>query len=628
MKQIAIGLLAITAACQPNYQNGKTKCALDYGCPSGFICGSRPADSVDVCFDLGKTNCPVSSKYLCSSGACVARKADCPLPGSGGVIGSNDGGASIDSATGGSGGVAGGNEGGRSAESGGGASGGSGGNGSDARVPDAPDPAPDAPASGAGGSVGGGGTLGAGGGPGTGGGAGPAAGGSSVTGGTPDVGGTTRSGDTNSGGTATGGTNTGGRASGGTNSGGTDGTGTGGAGGTCPGTKCGSACTDLNTDVNNCGTCGRICAKTNAGVLACHAGFCDTTDCTPGWGNCTQPVGVAPDDGCETNLNTSLSNCGDCGTACKALAPSTATCTAGRCLVTLASGQNAPLDIVADGLDVYWTNDSSMNPGGTTTPGSVLMIPVGGGSPSTLASGQESPAGLAVEGSVYWADRLDGTVLKVDLASAGSPTTLASGQNGPQGLAVYASNVYWATVPSSMAPDGTVMKLWGGAGNPVTLASGQQSPGRIALDPAGDVYWTDPSAGTVMKLPFGSSSVTTLASAQNYPLAIAADTTGVYWTNSGAGGGITADGAIMKVDSAGTVTTLASAQYTPNAVAVDATSAYWTEHTGYRVMKAPIGGGTPTTLASGQTYPNGIAVDATSVYWVSGAGTVMKLTRK
>ncbi len=122
--------------------------------------------------------------------------------------------------------------------------------------------------------------------------------------------------------------------------------------------------------------------------------------------------------------------------------------------------------------------------------------------------------------------------------------------------------------------------------------------------------------------------MTTLASAQNYPLAIAADTTGVYWTNSGAGGGITADGAIMKVDSAGTVTTLASAQYTPNAIAVDATSAYWTEHTGYRVMKAPIGGGTPTTLASGQTYPNGIAVDATSVYWVSGAGTVMKLTRK
>jgi hypothetical protein len=37
-----------------------------------------------------------------------------------------------------------------------------------------------------------------------------------------------------------------------------------------------------------------------------------------------------------------VSNCGACGTVCSAASPSTAACTMGRCLVTLASRQSYP----------------------------------------------------------------------------------------------------------------------------------------------------------------------------------------------------------------------------------------------------------------------------------------------
>ncbi|HET6280877.1 MAG TPA: HYR domain-containing protein, partial [Polyangia bacterium] len=287
---------------------------------------------------------------------------------------------------------------------------------------------------------------------------------------------------------------------------------------------------------------------------------------------------------------------------------------------TLASAQAGPLGIAVDGTSVYWTNGDD---------GTVMKVALSGGAPTTLASGQNTPRGIAVDGaSVYWA--AGNTVMKVAL-SGGAPTTLASsGQAGPSmGIAVDGTSVYW----TNNAYSGTVMKVALSGGAPTTLASGQVAPTGITVDGT-SVYWTNYGDsgllnGAVMKVALSGGVPTTLASAQVHPADIAVDGTNMYWTNAG-DPALLNSGTVMKVAlSGGAATTLASGQARPNAIAVDGTSVYWTNYlTGNTdtVMKVALSGGVPTTLASAQAGPTGIAVDGTSVYWVNyHDDTVMKV---
>ena len=62
----------------------------------------------------------------------------------------------------------------------------------------------------------------------------------------------------------------------------------------------------------------------------------------------------------------------------------------------LASGQEEPLDLVLDATSVYWINHGYSN-GNATGVGMVMKMPIGGGNPTTLASGQYFPANIAVD---------------------------------------------------------------------------------------------------------------------------------------------------------------------------------------------------------------------------------------
>jgi len=85
---------------------------------------------------------------------------------------------------------------------------------------------------------------------------------------------------------------------------------------------------NTGTSLAHCGGCGKTCAPANA-TGACTAGSCELLLCNSGYGNCN----LAAADGCEINTQTDVRNCGTCGKVCPGTgAPNmTASCTAGVC---------------------------------------------------------------------------------------------------------------------------------------------------------------------------------------------------------------------------------------------------------------------------------------------------------
>jgi CarboxypepD_reg-like domain len=84
---------------------------------------------------------------------------------------------------------------------------------------------------------------------------------------------------------------------------------------------------DTNNDINNCGACGKVCSVAN-GTPQCSGGTCQIKVCSTGFADCDTNAA----NGCETNVSTSVANCGACGHACLSVNGSSA-CTAGQCVV-------------------------------------------------------------------------------------------------------------------------------------------------------------------------------------------------------------------------------------------------------------------------------------------------------
>ena len=85
-------------------------------------------------------------------------------------------------------------------------------------------------------------------------------------------------------------------------------------------------CSNLKTDLANCGACHNVCPDRAHAVRTCTGGVCGYT-CLAGFGDCD----ASADNGCETNLLTDVGHCGACSTACPTPANAMATCVRGQC---------------------------------------------------------------------------------------------------------------------------------------------------------------------------------------------------------------------------------------------------------------------------------------------------------
>ena len=117
----------------------------------------------------------------------------------------------------------------------------------------------------------------------------------------------------------------------------------------CTGTLQAKGCNDpITTDVENCGACGVVCS-TNHITPACANGSCDAGTCAAGYLDCDNEKQA---DGCETNSATDVTNCGACGNDCSTKPEvMSATCSSGACQLTCEPGYANCNNSSADGCE-------------------------------------------------------------------------------------------------------------------------------------------------------------------------------------------------------------------------------------------------------------------------------------
>lgn len=374
-------------------------------------------------------------------------------------------------------------------------------------------------------------------------------------------------------------------------------------------------CVNTQSDRNNCGACGNVCA---AGTDCCNGACISNTsnlDCGGGCNVCPEQQ-MCCSGACVSAVSNT--NCGACGNTCCGAAGA---CSVGTCGVsTLVSGLNQPYGVAVNGSDLYFA---------AFVTGIIGQVATTGGAVTTLASTSTPNYGffakqvVADATNVYWTNGAGNgppsppaaaqTVMKCAVANcAGTAVTLGSSQNNAYGIALNpaGTKVYWEDDGSKNIMQNAVS---GGSLTTIAAAVSQAYHG-IAVD-SSNVYWAGggSGAGIVSMAPVTSPfTVSTIASGRSNLWFLTSDGTYVYWTE------FTNPGNVMRalIAPPNTLATLSSTNNNPGALAKDSTDVYFGDNGDCYVGRVPATpGGVITTLATGQVPREGIAVDSSCVYW-------------
>ena len=230
-------------------------------------------------------------------------------------------------------------------------------------------------------------------------------------------------------------------------------------------TLCGETCADILSSQEHCGACGNRCGTAPNATGRCSLGACALT-CATGFGDCDRD----PGNGCETDLRTSTSHCGACGTACAAPPGGAPSCAAGVCGAVCPSGQ-----ILCGGACVNPQTDNNHcgacgNACGTRSMcgGGTCSIPV----PTTRYVQQGSPQtfidACSVPGRLTYLAGADDAAVRVSLPFAFRywTTDLAANaqinltSNGWIGMLGDTAADLGGTLPNASAPNGVIAAYW------------------------------------------------------------------------------------------------------------------------------------------------------------------------
>ena|SRR5579871_6391110 len=122
---------------------------------------------------------------------------------------------------------------------------------------------------------------------------------------------------------------------------------------------------NTSSDINNCGGCNAKCAQVANATIGCSMSKCVITGCLNGFQNCNGLY----NDGCESNVTSDPNNCGSCGKTCANTANVASTkCGNSACLVNTCNAGFADCNgLYGDGCEINTTSDAN-NCGGCAKP--------------------------------------------------------------------------------------------------------------------------------------------------------------------------------------------------------------------------------------------------------------------